>query len=76
MRPGKWRFWTALGVFLLSLQEAAWAQHGYVSAPMLSPSAAHSLDKAILVLGIPPLTIFIGIFVYFYRRQRANSRSL
>ncbi len=69
----KWRRLASVGATVLIFQTLAWAQHGYVSAPMLSHSAAHSLDMAILVLGIPPLTIFIGIFLYFYRRRKATS---
>lgn len=77
MSFGKWqRRLVALGVAVGSMQEAAWAQHGYVSAPILSPSAAHSLDKAILVLGIPPLMMFLGIFLYFYRRRCTGSRHI
>jgi hypothetical protein len=37
----------------------------------LSKSAAHSLDKAILVIGLPPVFFFIGIFYYIYRRRGA-----
>lgn len=73
---GKWQRVAALASAIVGLQEAAWAQdHGYISAPLLSPHAAHSLDKAILVIGIPPLMIFAGIFFYFYRRQRSKPRS-
>lgn len=35
----------------------------------LSRSAAHSLDKAILVIGLPPVFFFIAIFYYIYRRR-------
>jgi len=71
---GKWRRLACIATAILVLQQAAWAQHGYVSAPMLNPSQAHSLNKAILVIGIPPLMLFIGILFYFYRR-RASSRN-
>ena len=37
----------------------------------LSKSAAHSLDKAILVIGLPPVFFFIAIFYYIYRRRAA-----
>lgn len=70
-----WRL-SVLGILTVSLQSVAWAQHGYMSAPILSPSAAHSLDKAILVIGIPPLMIFLGIFFYFYRRRKTHSHNL
>lgn len=73
MLQAKWRRVLAFTVSFLALGSAAWAQHGYVSGPPLKPSQAHSLLQAIFILGIPALGIFIGIFVYFYRR-RSNSR--
>jgi hypothetical protein len=64
----KWRRLAILVVALAIAVRTAWAQHGYVSAPMLDSKQAHSLDAAILVIAIPPLAIFIGILFYFYRR--------
>jgi hypothetical protein len=44
------------------------------SAPftgVLTRSEAHSLDKAILVVGLPPIFFFIGIAYFVYRRRFA-----
>jgi hypothetical protein len=35
----------------------------------LNKAQAHSLDKAILVVGLPPVFFFIGLFYYIYRRR-------
>jgi hypothetical protein len=35
----------------------------------ISKSAAHSLDIAILAIGLPAIFSFIGIFYYIYRRR-------
>jgi hypothetical protein len=75
MSLGKWRRPAVFAAAALSFEGVAWAQHGYMSARMLNPSQAHSLDKAILVIGIPPLMMFLGIFFYFYRRRRATSHN-
>lgn len=72
MLQSKWRRFLAFAVSFLALESAAWAQHGYVSAPPLKPSQARSLIEAIFILGIPALGIFIGIFVYFYRRRSGS----
>lgn len=53
---------------------SAWAQGCvlcYTSASALNHHAARELDKAILVLGIPPVLFFVGIFGFIYRRRRA-----
>jgi len=43
----------------------------YETSSALTGSAGHALDKAVLVLGIPPLTMFLGILFYLHRRGRA-----
>lgn len=76
MTIGKWqRRLAVLAAAIVGLAPAAWAQHGYMSAPILNHKQAHSLDQAILVLGIPPLTIFIGILFYFYRRRAGSGKT-
>ncbi len=53
---------------------SAWAQGCvlcYTSASALNKNAAHELDKAILVLGVPPVLFFVGIFTFIYRRRGA-----
>jgi hypothetical protein len=48
----------------------------YITSSTLGGTAAHALDKAVLVLGLPPLAMFLSIFFYFRRRSRAwNGRS-
>ena len=52
----------------------AWAQGCvmcYTSASALNNNAAHELDKAIIVLFIPPVLMFLGIFAYIYKRRAA-----
>lgn len=75
MLKAKWPRLLAFAASFLVLESAAWAQRGYVSKPPLNPSQALSLEEAIVILGIPALAIFIGIFVYFYRR-RSNTREM
>jgi hypothetical protein len=41
------------------------------SALLLTKAGMHALDKAILVIGLPAIAIFIGIFVFLYRRRQA-----
>jgi hypothetical protein len=43
----------------------------YLTSSALTGGAGHALDMGVLVLGLPPLTIFLGILLYFYRRSRA-----
>lgn len=59
--------WLALTAWVIGslTHNNVWAFGG------LSKSAAHSLDKAILVIGLPPVFFFIGIFYYIYRRRAA-----
>lgn len=57
---------------VLSLGQSAWAQGCvmcYTSASALNKSGASALDKAIIVLWIPPVMIFCGVFFYIYRRR-------
>ena len=64
---------TAFLVFL-ALGQSAWAQGCilcYDNASALNKKGIHALDKAILVIGIPPVLLFIAIFVYIYRRRHA-----
>ncbi len=43
----------------------------YLTSSVLTGSAGHALDKGVLVLGLPPLTMFLGILFYLHRRSRA-----
>jgi hypothetical protein len=75
------RFWKGLGgkigigatvAGVLSLSQSAWAQGCvmcYTSASALNKSGATALDKAIVVLWIPPALIFFGVFAFIYRRR-------
>lgn len=59
---------------LLATCQSAWAQGCvmcYTSASALNGGAARSLDKAIIVLFIPPALIFLGIGVFIYRRRKS-----
>jgi hypothetical protein len=59
---------------LSGLGKSMWAlgcAECYTTSSALSGGAAHALDKAILVLGIPPLLMFLSILLYLYRRGRA-----
>lgn len=65
---------TAAGAAVVAFGQAARAQGCvmcYTSASALNGGAARALDKAILVLFIPPALIFVGIFVFIYRRRKA-----
>ncbi len=44
----------------------------YNSAAAAGKQGTHALNQAILVLLIPPLAIFLGIFAFFYRRRNAQ----
>jgi hypothetical protein len=77
------RFWkgfsgkagiAAVAASVLSFGQSAWAQGCvlcYTSASALNKNAAHELDKAIITLFIPPALIFVGIFLYIYKRRSA-----
>ena len=63
----------AAASMVLLIGQSAWAQGCvmcYTSASALNHHAAHELDKAILVLGVPPVLFFTGIFTFIYRRSR------
>lgn len=46
------------------MTKTAWVYTG------LNRHAAHSLDKAILVIGLPPVFFFVALFFYVRRRSR------
>jgi hypothetical protein len=57
---------------VVSFGQSAWAQGCvmcYTSASALNKSGASALDKAIIVLWIPPALIFFGVFFLIYRRR-------
>lgn len=57
--------WTALLAWIVG----SVGQNNIWKFGPLTKGQAHSLDKAILVIGIPPVLFFIGIFYYIYRRR-------
>jgi hypothetical protein len=61
------------------LSKSLWAvacAECYATSSALGGTAANALDKAVLVLGLPPLAMFLSILFYFRRRNRAwNERS-
>jgi hypothetical protein len=64
--------WAAFAAGILLLGQSARAQGCvmcYTTALQLNKSGATALDKAIIVLWIPPALIFSGIFAYVYRRR-------
>jgi|GEM_PF-1370966 CHASE2 domain-containing sensor protein len=64
----------ALG--LLGWAESARAQGCaicYNSASALGSRGIHALNQGILILLIPPLLFFLGIFAFFYRRRNVFS---
>ena len=44
----------------------------YNTAAATGKQGTHALNQAILVLLIPPLAIFLGIFAFFYSRRNAQ----
>jgi hypothetical protein len=58
--------WASCAVWLIGTlkKNSAWVSGG------LTRSEAHSLDKAILVIGLPPIFFFIGIAYFVYRRRQ------
>jgi len=48
----------------------------YTTAAAQSPKAQAALNHGILVLLIPPLSMFIGILVFLYRRRNATRPAL
>jgi len=67
MLPLRTAVWVAFAAWIIGslTRNNVWSFGG------LSKSAAHSLDMAILVVGLPPVFFFIGIFYYIYRRRAA-----
>jgi len=62
-----------IAAFSLGFGKSTWAlacAECYLTSSALTGSAGHALDKALLVLGIPPLMMFLGILFYFHRRSR------
>lgn len=43
----------------------------YTSASALDARGIRALDQGIVILLVPPLVFFIGVFVFFYRRRNA-----
>jgi len=71
-RIGRWA--AVVAATLLALGQSAWAQGCvmcYTSASALGGNGSRALDKAILVLWIPPALIFFSIFGLIYRRRKA-----
>lgn len=70
-RAKSWWRWLAVPA-VLGWTEVARAQGCaicYNSASALGSRGIHALNQGILILLIPPLLFFIGIFVFFYRRR-------
>jgi hypothetical protein len=67
---------TALAATIVAFAPAAFAQGCvmcYTSASAAGKRGEHALDKAILVLLIPPLLLFVGILIFAFRRSHASS---
>ncbi len=45
----------------------------YTSAANQRPRAIHALNQGILILLIPPILIFLGVFAFFYLRRNVWS---
>jgi hypothetical protein len=63
-----------MALAVAALAQSAWAQGCalcYTSASALNKSGIHALDKGIIVLFIPPVLIFAGIFAFLYIRRHA-----
>ncbi len=59
---------------LLALARSAFAQGCvmcYTSAASQRPRAIHALNQGIVILLIPPIVIFLGVFAVFYWRRNA-----
>jgi ABC-type sulfate transport system permease subunit len=59
---------------LLAFARSAFAQGCvmcYTSAANQRPRAIHALNQGILILLIPPVLIFFGVFGFFYLRRNA-----
>ena len=63
-----------VAAFLPGLGKSVWAMacaECYLTSSVLTGNAGHALDKAVLVLGLPPLTMFLSILFYLHRRSRS-----
>jgi hypothetical protein len=59
---------------LMAFARSAFAQGCvlcYTSAANQRPRAIHALNQGILILLIPPILIFVGVFALFYSRRNA-----
>jgi ABC-type sulfate transport system permease subunit len=59
---------------LVALARSAFAQGCvmcYTSAASQRPRAIHALNLGIIILLIPPVLIFLGVFAFFYLRRNA-----
>jgi ABC-type sulfate transport system permease subunit len=68
--------WTKLLALpgLLAFARSAFAQGCvlcYTSAASQRPRAIHALNLGIVILLIPPVLIFLGVFAFFYWRRNA-----
>lgn len=76
---GKWMARVAVAGVTLASSSAAFAQGCamcYNSASAAKAAALHALRSGVLILLVPPLLMFIGIFVVAYRsRNRFNDGS-
>src|SRR5579884_4566450 len=74
-RAKSWWMWLAVPA-VLGWTEVARAQGCaicYNSASALGSRGIHALNQGILILLIPPLLFFLGIFAFFYRRRNVFS---
>ncbi len=70
----RWLKWFAVPL-MLAVAPAALAQGCvmcYTTAASQGPRAIHALNQAILVLLLPPLAMFAGIFGFIYRRRNIS----
>ena len=72
MKPGKSCNFAGVAAILPCFGKSLWAlgcAECYLTSAALSGSAGHSLDMGVLVLGLPPLAMFLGILYYLRRRS-------
>ena len=72
MTLGKSCNFTGVAAILPCFGKSLWAlgcAECYLTSAALSGSAGHSLDIGVLVLGLPPLAMFLGILYYLRRRS-------